>query len=336
IEAVNANFDGITYAKGASVLQQLVAHVGREHFIEGLRAYFAKHAWGNTTLTDLLVELEKTSGRDLNPWVKTWLQTAGVNTLRPVLEVADGAYKRVAIRQEVPLVPADSKELRPHRLAVGLYDLKDGRLSRRKSHEFDMSGELTEVSAFVGEKEADLLLINDHDQSYAKIRFDDRSIATLKSHLGKIDDSLTRALCWSAAWDMLRDAELSATDFVDIAIAGLPGEDDITIVTNVALQLVTAVELYAADKNRDRLREKVADALIAMLESAKPGSDHQLQFARAVATFAHSSSQKSKVSEMLDGKMSGLVIDADLRWHFLTNLVEKGVASRADIDAELS
>ena len=336
IEAVNANFDGITYAKGASVLQQLVAHVGRENFLAGLRAYFAKHAWGSTTLKDLLIELEKTSGRDLTPWVSTWLQTAGVNTLRPELKIEDGKYAKIAIKQEPPLVPAGSKELRPHRLAVGLYDLAGDRLTRRKSYEFDLAGALTEVEALVGEKEADLLLINDNDLSYAKIRFDDRSIATLKSHLGKIDDSLTRALCWSAAWDMLRDAELSATDFVDIAIAGLPGESDITIVTNVVLQLVTAVELYAADKNRDALREKVAAALITMLDKSSSGSDHQLQFARAIATFAHTSSQKAKISEMLDGKVSGLVVDADLRWHFITNLVEKGAATRADVDAELA
>ncbi len=336
IETVNANFDGITYAKGASVLQQLVAHVGRENFLAGLRAYFAKHAWGNTTLKDLLVELEKTSGRDLSPWVSTWLQTAGVNTLRPQLTIENGKYVKVAIKQEPPLVPAGSKELRPHRLAVGLYDLEGGKLSRRKSHEFDLANEVTEVAALSGEKEADLLLINDTDLSYAKIRFDERSIATLKSHLGKIDDSLTRALCWSAAWDMLRDAELSATDFIDIALAGLTGEDDITIVTNVAMQLVTAVELYAADKNRDRLREKVADSLIQMLGNTKPGSDHQLQFARAIATFAHTDGQKAKISEMLAGKVAGLTVDADLRWHFITNLVEKGVATRADINQELT
>ncbi len=336
IEAVNANFDGITYAKGASVLQQLVAFVGRDNFIAGLRAYFTKHAWGNTTLKDLLVELEKTSGRDLNPWVATWLQSAGVNTLRPVLEIKDGQYASIKIKQEVPLIPVGSKELRPHRLAVGLYDLEQGKLSRRRSHEFDLSGEFTEVPALVGEKVADLLLINDTDLSYAKIRFDDRSIATLKSHLGTIDDPLTRALCWSAAWDMLRDAELSATDFVDIALAGLAGEDDITIVTNVVMQLVTAVELYAADSKRDALREKVASGMLALLDGAKPGSDHQLQFARAAATFAHTDAQKVKISEMLAGKVSGLVVDADLRWHFLTNLVEKGVATRADVDAELA
>jgi aminopeptidase N len=340
IEAVNANFDGITYAKGASVLQQLVAHVGRDNFIKGLRSYFEKHAWANTTLKDLLVELEATSGRDLDPWVLTWLQSAGVNTLRPVIEEMNGSYTSIKIAQEAPLIPEGSKELRPHRIAVGLYDLKEisGKkvLSRRKSEEFDLAGALTEVKGLSGEKIADLLLINDRDLSYAKIRFDDRSIATLKRDLGKIDDSLARALCWSATWDMLRDAEISASDFVEIAIAGLPGEDDITIVTNVALQLVTAVELYASDKNRDGLREKVAGAFYAMLDSAKPGSDHQLQFARGAATFAFTPAQRARISEMLAGGVGGLAVDADLRWHFLTNLVEKGIATRADVDAELT
>jgi aminopeptidase N len=135
---------------------------------------------------------------------------------------------------------------------------------------------------------------------------------------------------------MLRDAEISASDFVEIAIAGLPGEDDITIVTNVALQLVTAIELYASDKNRDGLREKVAAAFYAMLDSANPGSDHQLQFARGAATFAFTASQRARISEMLAGGVKGLAVDADLRWHFLTNLVEKGIATRADVDAELA
>ncbi|NDB07913.1 MAG: aminopeptidase N [Actinobacteria bacterium] len=322
IEAVNANFDGITYAKGASVLQQLVAHVGRDNFIKGLRSYFEKHAWANTTLKDLLVELEATSGRDLDPWVSTWLQSAGVNTLRPVIEEMNGSYTSIKIAQEAPLIPEGSKELRPHRIAVGLYDIKEvaGKkvLSRRKSEEFDLAGALTEVKGLSGEKIADLLLINDRDLSYAKIRFDDRSIATLKRDLGKIDDSLARALCWSATWDMLRDAEISASDFVEIAIAGLPGEDDITIVTNVAL------------------REKVAGAFYAMLDSAKPGSDHQLQFARGAATFAFTPAQRARISEMLAGGVGGLAVDADLRWHFLTNLVEKGIATRADVDAELT
>ncbi|NCX01010.1 MAG: aminopeptidase N [Actinobacteria bacterium] len=335
IETVKANFDGITYAKGASVLHQLVAHVGRDNFIAGLQVYFAKHAYRNTTLKDLLDELEAKSGRSLDSWVATWLQTAGVNTLRPEVKLSGDTYESIAIKQEPPLIPAGSTEKRPHRMAVGLYDLKGDVLSRRTSVELDVAGELTSVDKLKGEKVADLLLINDKDLSYAKIRFDQRSIETLKSHLGKLNDNLSRALCWSAAWDMLRDAEISSSDFIDIAIAGLPGEDDITTVTALGNQLSSAIEVYAAPKNRDSLREKIATVMGDLLERAKPGSDFQLQFARFFASLAHTQAQGAKIREFLDGKLNGLTIDADLRWHLLICLVERGLAGVSEIDAEL-
>ena len=335
IETVKANFDGITYAKGASVLHQLVAHVGRDNFIAGLQVYFAKHAYRNTTLKDLLDELEAKSGRSLDSWVATWLQTAGVNTLRPEVKLSGDTYESIAIKQEPPLIPAGSTEKRPHRMAVGLYDLKGDVLSRRTSVELDVAGELTSVDKLKGEKVADLLLINDKDLSYAKIRFDQRSIETLKSHLGKLNDNLSRALCWSAAWDMLRDAEISSSDFIDIAIAGLPGEDDITTVTALGNQLSSAIEVYAAPNNRDSLREKIATVMGDLLERAKPGSDFQLQFARFFASLAHTQAQGAKIRELLDGKLNGLTIDADLRWHLLICLVERGLAGVSEIDAEL-
>ena len=335
MESVRTNFDGISYAKGASVLQQLVSHVGQDKFLEGLRAYFAKHAWGNTTLNDLLVELEAVSGRDLKPWVTTWLRTAGVNTLRPELVIADGTYTSITIKQEVPRVPVGSKELRPHRLGVGLYDLKDGALVRRKSAEIDLSGESTLVTEFAGEKIADLVLINDRDLSYGKIRFDERSISTLKEHLGDISDPLSRALCWSAVWDMVRDGELSASDYVPLVISALAGESDAAVVQMTLTQLESAVELFAASGNRAKLRAEEAIGIEALLDGTEPGSDLQLLFARALASTATSTDQNAKVRAMLDGKIDGLVIDADLRWHLLNTLVERGWATETEVDAEL-
>ncbi len=335
IDTVAGNFDGISYAKGASVLQQLVSHVGRDNFILGLQKYFAKHAFKNTTLDDLLVELTQASGRDLKPWVSTWLQTAGVNTLRPSLEIENDTYKSVAIVQEAPTMPVGSSELRPHRMAVGLYDLVGNKIALRKRVELDVAGSKSAVSELAGEKVADLLLINDQDLTYTKIRFDDRSIATLKAHLGKIDDSLTRALCWSAAWDMLRDAEISATDFIEIALAGLPGEDDIATVTIIATQLTTAVELYSAPGKRDSARLKVGNAYEQMVRSAAAGSDHQLQFARNFTSFASSAEHNDFIKEMLEGKLSGLKVDADLRWSFVIALAERGLMDKAALSAEL-
>jgi aminopeptidase N len=336
IDTVAGNFDGISYAKGASVLQQLVAHVGRDNFIAGLQKYFTKHAFKNTTLEDLLSELTITSGRDLNPWVATWLQTAGVNTLRPALEIENDQYKSVAVIQESPTMPVGSSELRPHRMAVGLYDLVGDKIALRKSVELDVAGSKTVVSELAGEKVADLLVINDRDLSYAKVRFDDRSITTLKAHLGKIDNSLTRALCWSAAWDMLRDAEINATDFIDIALAGLTGEDDIATVTIIANQLITAVEFYSFPTKRDSARLKVGNAFEVMFANAKAGSDHQLQFARNFTSFASSAEHNDLIKELLDGKLAGLKVDADLRWTFVIALSERGLMDKEALAAELS
>ena len=211
-------------------------------------------------------------------------------------------------------------------MAVGLYDLVGNNIALRKSVELDVAGSKTVVSELAGERVADLLLINDRDLSYAKVRFDARSIATLKAHLGKIDNSLARALCWSAAWDMLRDAEINATDFIDIALAGLTGEDDIATVTIIANQLITAVEFYSFPTKRDSARLKVGNAFEVMLANAKAGSDHQLQFARNFTSFASSAEHNDLIKELLDGKLAGLKVDADLRWTFVIALSERGLS----------
>jgi aminopeptidase N len=335
IDTVAGNFDGISYAKGASVLQQLVVHVGRDNFITGLQKYFTKHAFANTTLDDLLVELTEASGKDLTSWVSIWLQSAGVNTLRPSLEIENDIYKSVSVIQEVPTMPVGSTQLRPHRLAVGLYDLNGENISLRKSVELDVAGDKTVVTELSGEKVADLLLINDRDLSYAKIRFDQRSITTLKAHLGKITDSLTRALCWSAAWDMLRDAEISASDFIEIALTGLSGEDDIATVTTIGSQLATAVEIYSAPTKRDSARLRVGNAYEKMLQAAKAGSDLQLQFARNFTSFASSAEHNDLIKELLEGKLAGLKIDADLRWTFVIALAERGLMDKEELSAQL-
>jgi aminopeptidase N len=336
MEAVNANFDGITYSKGASVLHQLVAHVGRPQFIEGLQKYFAKHAWGNTTLKDLLVELESASGRKLDAWVNTWLLTAGVNTLRPQLEVDGDTYKSIVISQESPLVPQGSKELRPHRLAVGLYDVSAGSLNLRKTIELDVVGASTVVTELAGEKTADLLLINDRDLSYAKLRFDERSIATLKKYLGRLNDPLARAVTWAAIWDMHRDAEISSADFIEIALSGLAGETDDAIVNIVIGQLGTSVEGYSSDANRNKYREQLADGFWNLLQASAPAGDLQLLYSRAFAANAHTQEQIAKVRGILNGEIAGLIVDADRRWDFLIALTERGATTRAELDAELA
>ena len=334
LDDVRTNFDGISYAKGASVLQQLVAHVGRDNFIAGLRKYFAKHAYANTELSDLITELEATSGKNLTAWVATWLRTAGVNTLRPVIALDGDKYSSVAVKQEAPLIPAGSKELRPHRLYIGLFDIKGNALTRRESIEVDIAGELTEIKELAGKKAADLLLINDHDQTYAKLRFDDRSVETMKKYLGQLDDSLARGLIWASLWDSTRDGELSASDYIEIALNALKGETDISMITATFMQIDTAIWAYLAPKNRDAVRLSVANTAQELLASAKPGSDSQLQYARAFANNAYTPAQFESLKAMLNGSVDGLLMDADLRWFIFLCGVKRGIFGVSDIQSE--
>ena len=334
LDAVRTNFDGISYAKGASVLQQLVAHVGRDNFIAGLRKYFAKHAYKNTELSDLITELEAACGKDLTDWVNTWLRTAGVNTLRPVIKLDGDKYASVSVKQEVPPLPAGSKELRPHRLYVGLFDVKGDALVRRESIEVDIAGESTEIKELAGKKSADLLLINDHDQTYAKLRFDDRSVETMKKYLGNLDDSLARGLIWASLWDSTRDGELAASDYIAIALNALKGESDISMITATFMQIDTAIWAYVAPKNRDAVRLAVANAAEALLDGAKPGSDNQLQYARAFVNNAVTPAQFDRLKAMLDGAVNGLTVDAELRWYIFICGVKRGVFGPTEISAE--
>ena len=335
LEDVEVNFDGITYAKGASVLKQLVAYVGRDEFVEGLRRYFKAHAWGNTELADLLRELEVTSGRDLSSWSREWLQEAGVTTLHPELTVGDdGRLESVAV---VQTAPADHPVLRPHRLAVGCYQLVDGRLERTQRVELDVTGERTEVPELAGLPRPDLLLVNDDDLAYAKIRLDDASLATAVEHLGAFDSSMPRMLVMGAAWDMTRDAEMAGRDFVDLALTALAVESDSTVVRTLLAQLSTTVRMYVAPERREAVRAQVTRRLHDALMAAAPGSDTQLQLALALASAARSEEHLALLRGLLDGSRSvdGLAIDTDMRWALLTGLVSAGAASDDEIDDEV-
>ena len=335
IEAVKVNFDGITYAKGASVLKQLVAWVGQEAFLSALRDYFRAHEYGNTVLADLLGALERSSGRDLSQWSAQWLETAGCNTLRASFETdGDGAFTAFSVLQEAP---EQWPTLRSHRVAVGCYDLVDGHLVRTHREELDVVGATTEVPGLVGRPQPDLVLVNDDDLTFAKIRLDERSLATLTAHVGRVAESLPRALCWAALWDMTRDAELPARDYVTAVLSGIGGEDDIGVVQSLLRQAQSAVTLFAdpawAPTGRAALAAAAHDAVLA----AEPGSDLQLAWTRSFATLAGSTEHLAVLRGLLDATTSvpGLSVDTDLRWHLLARLVALGVAGDGDVDAEL-
>ncbi|MFG2077847.1 aminopeptidase N [Nonomuraea maritima] len=335
MQAVEVNFDGITYAKGASVLKQLVAYVGLDNFLAGVRDYFGEHAWGNTELKDLLTALERTSGRDLSSWSKEWLETAWVNTLRPSFEVADGRFTSFEVLQEAP---ADYPTLRSHRVAVGLYSLVDGALTRTKRVELDVVGARTKVAELVGEEQPDLVLLNDDDLTYAKIRLDENSLRTLvDGGITAFTDPLPRALCWSAAWDMTRDGEMSTRDYVKLVISGAGSVSDITVLQAILRQARQAVQQYADPAWVPEGQALLAGELRELFTAAEPGSDHQLAFLQAFAPTATSDEDLTLLQGILDGTTApqGLTVDADLRWALVHALVSGGRLGEADIAAEL-
>ncbi|MGI5486551.1 aminopeptidase N [Microtetraspora malaysiensis] len=336
MQAVEVNFDGITYAKGASVLKQLVAYVGLDNFLAGVRDYFNEHAWGNTTLQDLLTALERTSGRDLSSWSKEWLETSWVNTLRPSFTTDDeGRFVTFDVLQEAP---QEHPTLRSHRVAIGLYSMIDGVLTRTKRVELDVVGARTAVPQLVGEAQPDVVLVNDDDLTYAKIRLHERSLQTLvEGGITAFTDSLPRALCWSAAWDMTRDAEMATRDYVKLVVSGIDSVKDITVVQTVLRQARLAVQQYADPAWVDEGMAELARALRGLIASAAPGSDHQLAYVNAFTSVAVSAEDLAVVKGILDGTAApeGLAVDADLRWTLTQALVSGGVLGAADIDAEL-
>ncbi len=334
IAAVEVNFDGITYAKGAAVVKQLVAYVGRENFLAGVRAYFGRHAWGNATLADLLDALQQASGRELATWSKAWLETAGVNTLRPEYQTAaDGTFADFAVLQSAT---ESHPVLRPHRIAIGLYDRGPAGLTRRHRVEIDVTGERTEVPELAGQRAPDLVLVNDDDLTFAKIRLDERSLRTLIASIGDFAETLPAALSWAAAWDMCRDAEMAARDYVALVLSGAESITEIAMLQTILRQAVAAVRRFADPRWRCEGLARLAAVLRAELLDAAPGSDFQLTFAQVFASVAMSQDDLELLSGLLDGSavIGGLAVDTDLRWQLLHRLVSRGVAGQHAIDAE--
>ncbi|WP_167202459.1 aminopeptidase N [Actinomyces respiraculi] len=332
---VEVNFDGITYAKGASVLSALVAYVGRENFFAGIASYLARHAYANATLEDLLRELEATSGRDLGEWTRLWLQEAGVTILRAELTTnAEGVITSAAILQEIP---EDSPaSLRPHRLALGSYSLVEGSLVRTGRVEIDVDGARTEVPELVGSVRPDVLLVNDDDLTYAKARLDAASLAAGLEHVAAFEGSLPRSIFLASAWDMVRDGELPASRFLAAALAALKVERHSSVVQVLLAQVGTCLSLFLPPAHRARQAPKTAEALLSLARAAEAGSDTQLQLVRAVAAHAVTPEQTAAVAGWLSGSapLEGLVVDQDLRWELLIGLVAAGAAGEEEIAAE--
>ena len=344
LEDVQVNFDGITYAKGGSVLKQLAAWVGIEAFFGGVGAYFRKHEYGNTELKDLLAELESTSGRDLSNWGALWLETAGVNTLKPEIETDEGG--NITAFRILQSAHPDYPTIRPHRLAVGFYSFDhtdtDGTLAPKlvRTHrvELDIDGESTEVAELLGLAKPDLVLLNDDDWAYAKIRMDDDSFDTAVAHLADIEDPLARALVWGSAWDSTRDGEVAPSDYVDLVLGNIATETESTTIRLSLTQLAQVARSYVAPEKQDATIRRVGDALWQLAQDAEAGSDAQFQFVKFFANLASTSEHGDVLAALRDGstKLDGLEIDTDLSWELLEGLVLVGHAGEDEIAEALT
>jgi aminopeptidase N len=335
LAAVEVNFDGITYAKGASVLKQLVAYVGLEEFLAGLQDYFRDHAFGNATFGDLLGALEKASGRDLSGWGKQWLKTTGLNTLRADFDLdSDGRFTRFVIDQSGAKPGAG--ETRVHRLAVGIYDDDgSGKLVRIHREELDVEGSTTEVPALQGVSRGKLILVNDDDLTYCSLRLDPDSLQTVLTRIADIAEPLPRTLAWSAAWEMTREAEMKARDFVSLVSGGVHAETEVGVAQRLLMQAQTALTSYAnPDWACSQGWPAFADRLLELARAAEPGSDHQLAFVNALCASALSLRHVAVLASLLDTDpaelgLPGLVVDTDLRWRVVSALAASG-----DIDSD--
>ena len=335
LEKVEQNFDGITYAKGASVLKLLVSFVGIEAFAKGVGSYFRKHAHGNTTLTDLLSELETASGRDLSWFTGQWLESAGVNTLRAEFEVDEtGTFTRFAI---VQTAPEAWPTLRTHRLGIGIYANTDNGLERVDYVETDISGERTDVPDLVGRPRRDVVLLNDGDLTFAKVRLDEMSRNTLVNGIDRLADPLARAVTWSLFWDSVRDAEIAPQELVSLALQGIGSEKDMAAITTVLAQAAACSGRFMAPELREAANMKLVTGLAGLLKDAEPGSDAQLIIAKTLIGVARSESACELIRGWLQNEEvpTDLAVDTDVRWLIVATLARRGVFGEEEIATEL-
>ena len=337
VDSVHLNFDKITYNKGGAVLKQLAAWLGEDTFFDGVHLYLERHSYANATLADFLAALEEASGRDLKEWAHVWLEEAGVDKLAAELDVEDGKIKSAAVVQTAP----DSHPvLRPHHLRIGLFDVSsdaDWAFERRGTVELDVAGARTPAPQLAGQVAGDFVLVNDGDLAYARVAIDSQSLdVLLEGHL-RLDDDLARAVVWGSLWDMVRNAELRARDYVDISLRCIDVENDPAVFQSLIFRTFAAFEEYADPATRGALREAVARAAFDRLQRIPPGSDLQLHWALTFIDTARRPADIGWVAGLLDGgtRLDGLAVDFTVRWAAVLALATVGAAGPEVVADEL-
>ena len=330
-DATFLNFDGITYGKGAAVLKQLVATVGVEDFRDGMRRYFQRHAFGNTTLAEFIDAIDEGVERDLHAWAALWLETPSLNTISADWHAEGGALTAFALDQTAP---GDYPTLRPHQLDIALVTESNGSLDVT-GVPVSVDGERTEAAAAVGLPEPVLVMPNLGDHAFVKVALDDRSIDYVREHLERVEDPLLRQLIWQALWNMVRDQQLKSTDYLPLAASKVAAEADIELIETVLATVTAAIARYVPDAQRDAHAHRFSDLAWNALSEVAPGastSDGQIIWARTLIGLAITPEDIARVIALADGELSvpGLTIDQDMRWEIAIRSVAHGLDGAAD------
>lgn len=339
VEAVRGNFDRITYEKGAAALRQLMAWVGEDNFFAAINSHLTQHRAANAEFADLVGALQATSGRDVQGWAEVWLATVGINLLRCEIESDDGEPGDRISRAIVAQSASKTQPvLRPHRIRLGRFDWVGQELVRVGGVELDIEGPRTEVADLVGTSRPALLLPNDGDLTYAKIRLDPLSLATAENHLSSVTDDLARALIWDLAWDMVRDLELPAHRFSRMVARHIAKETDTTLVSSVLANFRTATRRYGAPRRGFGLEEGLATESREAMTRCEPGSNDQMVWLRAFVGLAASDAQVQLCRGFFDGREvpAGISLDAELRWALVLSLAARGAADEPEIRQALA
>lgn len=349
LEAARQNFDGITYAKGASALKQLVAYVGFDQFIEAARVYFKRFEWGNTTLDDFLGVLDEVSDRDVRTWAEAWLQTSGLSELScKRVTGADGSVQLV-VRQQLPVgVPAGLG--RPHLLKIALFVSEGGRLVPTGVVSADIPVGQCEVVVGLTEQEqalvaaADVVLLNAEDLTYAKVALAEADgLEFALSQVSSVEDALSRGLLWGSLWNMVRDGKLASRRFVLAVGQAAAAEPSATLLSNIVDQAQAAISLYTPAGARGELWDALYAALSEALAGAKEGSDEQLILVRALLSVSAHSQLGLEFAQDLargaSGQVEGFISDAPgmsynqtLGWKALGALAVQDAVTRQELD----
>ncbi|MCH8200101.1 MAG: aminopeptidase N, partial [Chloroflexi bacterium] len=320
------NFDGITYAKGAATIKQLVAVLGMDGFREAMRRYFRLHAFGNTTLSDFLSSLQEGTGRDLVEWARLWLETPSLNTVAASWQL-DG--DRVSAMHIAQTAPAEYPTLRPHRLDIALGH-EDGDTLVIESIEAEIDGAQTELPQAVGQPAPVLVVPNHNDHAFVKVALDERSLDYVRAHLERIDDPLLRQIVWQALWNMVRDQQLPSTHYIDLAAAKIMTEHDEELIESVLGTVQAAIGRYLPDDLRQPAAHRFSDFAWEALNAA-PRGDLQIIWARTLFALAIDREDIERCTRLADGELTvaGLTVDQDMRWDVAVRHAGYGLESAA-------